>query len=313
MGATIMLRRLVHPSSSVLPRRCCYSTSTSTASKPENLIDPAIRHKTLVGAHSSPKSKVGVVDYPPISGLSEVHIFLNPLQPDKETLQRYDDAVEEWNRDVLPTAEGAISKMRPVFLCLNFREAGEIFVMQSARHVSHESNDFVIEEAYKDGRWFAERGLEVTRHKVEAYGGSQGVPLTDEEALRYPNRYWEFHLRVNRAEDSADKAITTEEVQALKELSEFYTQELKIPVPLSYNAYKGGRQRFLNIRVGHCGRDTALKSVEYIKKDIATRPDFKYLHVGKAHTEYVWFDDNRDLDRGWIDFNQAEQQRWGLM
>lgn len=279
----------------------------------ENLIEPELRHKTLVGAHASPKSKRGVVDYPPISGLSEVHIFLNPLQPDPETLKRYDDAVEEWNRDVLPTAEGAISKMRPVFLCLNFREAGEIFVMQSARHVSHESNDFVIEEAYKDGKWFAERGLEVTRHKVEAYGGSEGVPLTDEEAQTYPNRYWEFHLRVNRADDNPDKAITAEEVQSLKELSEYYTQELKIPVPLSYNAYKGGRQRFLNIRVGHCGRDTALKSVEYIKKDIATRPDFKYLNVGKAHTEYVWYDDNRDLDRGWIDFNQAEQKKWGLL
>jgi len=277
------------------------------------LIEPEIREKTLVGAQSSPKSKVGVVDYPKIGGLSEIHIFLNPLMPDKETLKRYDDAVEEWNQTVLPTAEGAISKMRPVFLCLNFREAGEIFVMQSARHISHESTDFVIEQAYNDGKWFAERGLEVTRHKVEAYGGSKGVPLTDEEAMKYPNRYWEFHLRVNRKEDNPDKAITVEEVAALKELSEHYTQELKVPVPLSYNAYKGGRQRFLNVRVGHCGRDTALKSVEYIKKDIAENPSFKYLDVGKAHTEYVWFDDNRDLDRGWIDFTASEQENWGIM
>jgi len=266
-----------------------------------------------VGALSSPKSQRGAVDYPPIKGMSEIHIFLNPLAPDKETLQRYDDAVEEWNNVVLPNSEGAISKMRPVFLCLNFREAGEIFVMQSARHISHESTDFVIEQAYNDGRWFSERGFEVTRHKVEAYGGSKGIPLTDEDAEKYPNRYWEFHLRVNRRDDAPDKAITAAEVQALKLLSEHYTQELKIPVPLSYNAYKGGRQRFLNIRVGQCGRDTALKSVEYIKRDIAEHEDFKYLDVGKAHTEYVWYDDNRDLDRGWIDFNEAEQRQWGIL
>ena len=70
--------------------------------------------------------------------LGQIHIFLNPLQPDKHTLQLYNDAgvrprailsvtywyaVEEWNQKVFPTAEGATSKMRPVFLCLNFREA----------------------------------------------------------------------------------------------------------------------------------------------------------------------------------------------
>ena len=35
-------------------------------------------------------------------------------------------------------------------------------------------------------------------------------------------------------------------------LSESYTEKWGVPVPLSFNAYKEGRQRFLNLRVGGC-------------------------------------------------------------
>ena len=91
-------------------------------------------------------------------------------------------------------------------------------------------------------------------------------------------------------------------------MSEEYTQKWGVPVPLSFNAYREGRQRFLNLRVGHCGLKTALESVEKVKADIAKDPNLEYLEVGKAHIEYVWWDDNRDMDRGWIDFT-AEEQR----
>merc|ERR1719230_983813 len=56
-----------------------------------------IRDKTLVSAHSSPKSVRGVVDYPKINGMSELHIFLAPFNPDEATVKRYDAAVADWN------------------------------------------------------------------------------------------------------------------------------------------------------------------------------------------------------------------------
>lgn len=34
-----------------------------------------------------------VKDYPAIQGLSEIHIFLEPLDPDQETIERYEQAV----------------------------------------------------------------------------------------------------------------------------------------------------------------------------------------------------------------------------
>ena len=37
------------------------------------------------------------VDYPPIRGTSESHVFLAPFNPDAATLARYDAAVADWN------------------------------------------------------------------------------------------------------------------------------------------------------------------------------------------------------------------------
>eukprot|EP00697_Spironema_sp_BW2_P006927 gnl/Spiro4/21113_TR10301_c0_g1_i1.p1 gnl/Spiro4/21113_TR10301_c0_g1~~gnl/Spiro4/21113_TR10301_c0_g1_i1.p1 ORF type:complete len:327 (+),score=64.45 gnl/Spiro4/21113_TR10301_c0_g1_i1:32-982(+) len=301
-------------SSRVCSRACSVFLSFSTHAREDKSqsswggMDDSIRRRTLVAAHSSPKSTRGVQDYPTISGTSEIHIFLAPLNPSNEWLARYDQAVEEFNTNVLPKSAGATSVMRPVYLCLNFR-SGPVHVMQTARHVSSQfDNDYVIEEAYRDGKFFAERGFEVIRHKIEAYGGSEGVPLTDEEAQKYPNRYWEFHLRVNRKSDAPDAQITPHEVEQLTRLSQDYSKSWKVPVPLSYNAHKSGRQRFLNFRVGYCGKATALRSVDHIKNKLHSSPEFTHLEVGKSHIEYVWYDDNRDLDRGWIDFTVDEQK-----
>ena len=59
-------------------------------------LSPEIRNKTIVSSQSSPKSVRGIVDYPPISGTSESHVFLAPFNPSAETVKRYDEAVEDW-------------------------------------------------------------------------------------------------------------------------------------------------------------------------------------------------------------------------
>jgi len=271
-----------------------------------------IREKTLVSAHSSPKSVRGVVDYPPINGMSELHVFLAPFNPDDATVKRYDAAVADWNAKNWDKQElkrkGATTQMRPVFLCLDFRAVGPTFVCQSARHIHADDPEYVIDEVHADADHFESHGFTVLRRKVEAYGFTGGVPKTDEEAVLTPNKYFEFHLRINRREDAPTEKITPEEFSQLKALSEIYTERHGVPVPLSFNAYKEGRQRFLNLRVGHCGRDTALQSIDRVKADVANDPLLKYLEVGKSHIEYVWWDDNRDLDRGWIDFTAEEQK-----
>mmetsp|Transcript_51618 Transcript_51618/g.95548 ORF Transcript_51618/g.95548 Transcript_51618/m.95548 type:complete len:311 (+) Transcript_51618:43-975(+) len=269
-----------------------------------------IRRKTVVLANGSPKSERGKVDYPPLSGASEIHIFLAPINPDEATVKKYDAAVAAWNAkhwdDEATRRRGASTQMRPVYLCLDFRSQGPTFVCQSARHVTSNDPELVVQEAFEDAEHFASHGFDVIRRKVEAYGYTKGVPATDDEAAQYPDKYFEFHLRVNRKEDAPSVKITKSEVSELLALSREYTERWGVPVPLSYNAYKEGRQRFLNLRVGHCGRETALQSINQIKADIDAHPALKYLEVGKSHIEYVWWDDNRDMDRGWIDFTQEE-------
>jgi hypothetical protein len=244
--------------------------------------------------------------------MSEIHIFLAPFNPDPATVKRYDEAVADWNANNWDQKKirrlGAATQMRPVFLCLDFRAAGPLFVCQSARHINSDNTDYIVEETFADADHFTSHGFEVIRRKVEAYGYTNGVPKTDAEALQFPDKYFEFHLRINRRGDAPSEKVTPEEVGELRALSEEYTEKYGVPVPLSFNAYKEGRQRFLNLRVGHCGVDTAIKSIEKVKEDIASNPKLNYLEVGKSHIEYVWWDDNRNMDRGWIDFTAEEQQ-----
>lgn len=122
-----------------------------------------------------------------------------------------------------------------------------------------------------------------------AFSRTKGVPVTDEEAARYPNRYFEFHLRVNRVDGAPSELISQREVELLRSVSSKLSQQYGVPVPLSYNAYKEGRQRFLNFRVGWCGADTATKACNEIRKAIDASAGVELMHVGKSHSEYVWY------------------------
>ena len=47
-----------------------------------------IRRKTLVSAHSTPKARRTIKDFPPtLSGTSEVHIFPSPFNPSTESIK----------------------------------------------------------------------------------------------------------------------------------------------------------------------------------------------------------------------------------
>jgi len=246
-------------------------------------------------------------NYPEVTGISEIHIFLGPLNPDEETVAKYTAAVEEYNEQHF--GKSVKNKMKAPYLCLSYREAGEVSVLQSSRYIYASNTDDVIRETYYDGKWFADRGFEVLRHKIECLASASGVPKTDEDAEAWPDRYFEFHIRV-RSTESHDEvvegapeddahAMSPGELEALKTLAADFSTQFGTPVPLSYNRAKAG-QRYMNVRFSGCGSDTARARVQEIVDAISQHTP-SLVHE-KTISEYVWADDNRAMDSGWIDF-----------
>jgi len=125
--------------------------------------------------------------------------------------------------------------MKACVLCLNYRKIGDITVMQSSRYIYGHDTQSVLDETYKDGKWFSDRGFKLLRHKVECITTAHGVPQTEESWKEYPKRYFEFHIRVNLKDDNPDAVITESEVNWLKQIAQQYTLLFQTPVPLSYN------------------------------------------------------------------------------
>lgn len=251
----------------------------------------------------------------------EIHHFLLPLNPDEETLQRYYDAVDEWNKTVLPTldVEGMHQKtpMKPCYLALIFRkdhQEQEVCVMQSARYVRCNDPNKVVQQCHADTAYFQSKGLEVVREKIEASAyGINGIPLTDKEAQKYP-KYFEFHIKVKRKDRDDCSPITTDEVDQLKNISLRFSSLYKVPVPLSFNKNKDktnkdgkGHQRFLNLRFRNQGLDSIKDRVNALKNSIDRDTDFT---TTKIISEYVWFDTYTEMDRGWIDYTPEELPSW---
>jgi hypothetical protein len=229
-----------------------------------------------------------------VEALHEIHIFLMPLNPSDEDVSRYEKAVDEWNL-AHPDAK---KPMKACLLALEFEDAGWIKVMQSSRYVLSNDKSHVVSECHADAQFFCERGFDVAREKIEASAdGIVGIPILKEDADKWPGKYFEFHIRVERT----DKDEMTEEEQGcLKALSESFTEELGVPVPLSYNALKGSdgkRQRYLNLRVR-----SGLEDADQQVREVTAAIKNKGLRVVKTIREYVWYDSYTGMDKGWIDF-----------
>jgi len=251
-----------------------------------------------------------VKDFPSIKGMSEIHIFLGPLNPDESTLQQYYSLVESYNATQIISNHSHL--MKGVFLCLNYRNQGDVKVMQSSRYFYSSNTDEVIEECYKQGEWFRNHGFSILRHKIECIASAEGVPINDNDCLEYPNRYFEFHIRVRRKDmegtENEEIQITDSEIDLLKDIANNFSWKFETPVPLSFNCANRG-QRYLNVRFNHCGSDVARERVNEIVKAIDETEELKWV---KTISEYVWYDDFRGLDNGWIDFTPDEQNEFML-
>lgn len=255
-------------------------------------------------------------DYPCMIGAGslpathELHIFLAPINPDDQTVSRYQEIVAEWN-STYPSNLG----MKPCLLTLVFRDergqATNVTVMQSARYVRSNDDTYVIDQALNDAKWFTDRGFPVIRRKIEASAyGISGIPQTKDDVAQYPNEYFEFHIKVGRKDSTNTTAISPDEIAELNAVSLLCSKEYNIPVPLSYNNLKDkfnldgeGHQRFLNVRFRGLGISDISPLLANIKSTIAEQTRFTVL---KVISEYVWYDDNTLMDHGWIDYAPSE-------
>ena len=269
-----------------------------------------------------------------LAATSEIHIFLAPVleDPDSEAgravVRKYKDAVSLWNAQELPRLkqrDGGVLEhgdravehgpMKAPVLTLVFRDgAGEkpLTVCQSARYVYCNDVRRVQELCHEDAAFFAAQGLEVIREKIEATAhGIDGVPQTSAEAVRYPHLYFEFHIKVQRHDASGEPLpVTAQEEAELRAVANTLSRDLNVPIPLSYNREKnennrdnGGCQRFLNVRFYGLGMQEIKPKLERIYE--AIKRDQRYS-VLKTISEYVWYDTNKAMDKGWIDYAPDE-------
>ena len=240
--------------------------------------------------------------------LHEIHIFLKDLNPSEDVLKRYNSVVAEWNEKYPDN----VHKMKACFLALVFRDAegkeSVVKVMQSARYIRSNETQQVVNECRNDTKWFEDRGLEVVREKIEAMAyGIKEIPL--EDAVVPKGKYFEFHIKVGRKDAEKECHIEDSEIDSLRKISQMFSREFKIPVPLSYNENKNkvnqdgeGHQRFLNLRFRK-GRNDCVGHVNAVKSAIDDLTSFKVL---KVISEYVWFDTYTEMDKGWIDYTPEE-------
>jgi len=246
--------------------------------------------------------------YPTITGISELHVFFEPINPSLKTVNKFSqicEEINEKNKDVR-----GFNKIKACHLCLHYKNVGDLRVMQSSRYLTSNDMDFIINEclneadliqkgfddAYKNGE--IDEKVNIIREKIEATASNKGVPQTNEESLNYPTKYFEFHIRLGRKNDDTITCIQEDEILELKELSCQFTEKFGTPVPLSFNQ-TNEHQRYLNVRFSQIGSEEAKAKVQEIVKAIDNSKNFKWI---KTIAEYVWYDSNRALDSGWIDF-----------
>jgi uncharacterized FAD-dependent dehydrogenase len=241
--------------------------------------------------------------------LHEIHIFLAPINPDANTVKRYTEACELWNR--MNSGKQNFKPMKPCYLALEFRDKDdqgnftdvgtEVCVMQSARYIQSNNMEYIVEQCHADAEFFMLHGFDVLREKVEeSIYGIQGIPQTTEEMAQYPTKYFEFHMRVQKRFSAETDPITEEEIKQLKRISFEFGQKFGIPIPLSYNKAKsleGVHQRFLNLRFRAIGAQEAIRRVREVQEAVNTQTQFM---IGKIISEFVSIDSYEQLDNGWI-------------
>lgn len=130
-------------------------------------------------------------------------------------------------------------------------------------------------------------GFQVVRVKIEALITNFGIPITEEEAKKFPTNYFEFHVLVELS--------SQEEMEKLKIICE------KHQAHLSQNAFKkslkGLNQHFVTMRLYETGKNTAKAQFAVLLNELR-KEDFR---LSNQLQEYIVYDNNILLDAGWIE------------
>lgn len=130
-------------------------------------------------------------------------------------------------------------------------------------------------------------GFDVSRVKLEATGANVGLPQTAREALRAPNGYFEFHMKVvlrDAIERAALEAVVRPFGAHLSRNARFVGED-------------GSEERFVTLRAYRVGQQEAESMFRAL--DAAVREHG--LRASHRLTEYAVFDSNAELDAGWLD------------
>jgi hypothetical protein len=220
----------------------------------------------------------GAAQPPAVSGVFECHIFCDPLDPSPGETERF-----------ARTCEGL--GLKALCLGLDFVGRGVINVLQTTRYYECPDVPTAVRHMLRDGAALGEY-FAVTRLKLEAVAENPGVPRTDAEAREVPgDTYFEYHIKV-------DAPASPETDALLKRLAADLTRELGLKVPFSCNNMPGKSQRFLNARTYGLGYDSSAAVVRRVTDAMGRHG----VAVAKVIREFIPFDTNKDLDRGWLEF-----------
>eukprot|EP01118_Nematostelium_gracile_P012107 TRINITY_DN4378_c0_g1_i1.p1 TRINITY_DN4378_c0_g1~~TRINITY_DN4378_c0_g1_i1.p1 ORF type:complete len:230 (-),score=60.98 TRINITY_DN4378_c0_g1_i1:434-1123(-) len=212
-----------------------------------------------------------------IKGVFEIHIFVLPLNPNEETIEKFRNAC---------TTNG----MKPLLLFLQYDD-GAKGVLQSSCYVS---GDFATAYAksLENVEALKSAGFEVVRNKIEALASNEGVPQKENDPMQ-PNLYFEFHILVSKLDNSP---LELEDIDFLVDTSQKLSSDLQLCIPLSWNYLKPS-QRFLNTRTYNIGREESSKMVDLISTKVIDHN----LKIAKVISEYIVYDTNKALDNGWLE------------
>lgn len=145
----------------------------------------------------------------------------------------------------------------------------------------------VLDEVDAQARELAARGFEVIRRKIEALPGNGEIPLTDEEAARRPNGYFEYHVKVCLPEGDLEARSAVAAAVA------------PIGARLSRNANArrrpGEEDRFVTLRVAGVGQEAAEARFLELLGAVSALP----YPIRSRVREYSVYDSDLQVDRGW--------------
>lgn len=216
---------------------------------------------------------------PNVQNTFECHIFCLPLDPSDAEKERF---VEACN------AVG----LKALCLGLDYVDKGVVNVLQSTKYYKCDDVHTSVGYMLRDAEALEEHFGNVARLKLEAVAANPGVPQSDEEAQAMPgDTYFEYHIKI-RGEPSPENDAT------LKALAAELTDELGIKIPFSCNNMGTKNQRFLNARTYGLGYPESSAVVDRIVEAIEARG----FEISKVIREFIVFDTNKELDRGWLEF-----------